>query len=89
MGPRIEDIIELFMEDRAQREKESQKQMETMQHHVKKLMQLVEESHTTPTGGPGAGMGVTVSRPTSKEVELKLTKLSDSDDIEAYLTTFK
>ena len=88
-GPNIEDIIKLFMDDRAQRKKESQKQMETMQHHMEKLMRLVEESHATPTGGPGADTGTTVSRSTPKEVELKLTKLSNSDDIEAYLTTFE
>ena len=88
-APRIEEIVKMFMDDCAQREKEAQKQIETMQHHMEQLMWLVEGTHTTPTSRPGADGGTTVTRVVQKEAELKLTKLTDADDFEAYLTTFK
>ena len=51
-------------------------------------MRLVEGTHTTPSR-LGADGGTTVTRVVQKEAELKLTKLMDADDIEAYLTTFE
>ena len=39
----------MFMDDRTQREKEAQKQIGTMQHHMEQLMRLVERSPPTTT----------------------------------------
>lgn len=46
-----------------------------MQKHVDALLKVVERSHEDSSSGD--------------DKKAKLTKLSDSDDVEAYLTTFK
>ena len=85
-APRIEEIVK---NDHVHREKEAQKQIEAMQHHMEQLMQLVEGAHPPPMCRSSADRGTTVTRVIQKEAELKLTKLTDVDDIKAYLTIFK
>ena len=84
---RVSDMMKLLLEDRKKREEEiaeeRRRREEEMaaerrqqQEQIERLVRLVEESHTREGGR------------TSGE-KLKLSKLTERDDIEAYLTTFE
>ena len=84
---RVSDMMKLLLEDRKKREEEiaeeRRRREEEMaaerrqqQEQIERLMRLVEESHTRE-GGRASGD------------KLKLSKLTERDDIEAYLTTFE
>ena len=84
---RVSDMMKLLLEDRKkweeEIEEERQRREEEMaaercqqQEQIECLMQLVEESHTRESGQISGD-------------KLKLSKLTEQDDIEAYLTTFE
>ena len=62
--------------ERERQEREMERRLQEMQKHVDALLKVVERSHE---GTSGAG----------DEKEVRLTKLSEADDVEAYLTTFE
>ena len=79
LGATNEDLIRSLMEDRR-----------AMQAHMESLMRIVERSHSreeSRSGGDAMLSSATTGRRNLSE--LKLTKLADNDDIEAYLTTFE
>ena len=53
-----------------------------MQQHVESLLKVVGK--TQVSGGPVSGVASTQG-----DKEVKLARLSETDDVEAYLTTFK
>ena len=61
-------------EERVAREKEVERQIESMKTHMESLMKLVEDSRVAKPAG---------------ELHVKLVPLTDKDDIEAYLVTFE
>lgn len=72
-------MLRILLEDRERREREADERMRVMQRQVEALERLVvEPGRREPAGHDGLGAG-----------QPKLTKLADSDDIEAYLTTFE
>ena len=62
--------------ERAQREKEVQRQMDMMKEQMESLVQIVRGAQTT-------------SPRTSGGLEVKLVPLKEKDDIEAYLMMFE
>ena len=60
----------------AQREREVQTQMTTMQQHMELLLPVVSDTTARTT-------------PVNRHVVVKLVPLSEKNDIEAYLVTFK
>ena len=65
-------------EDRWQREVENEERMRGMHEQIEMLQQLVTDRHTTTT------------RRSSSDCEgMRLSRLSEQDDIEAYLLTFE
>ena len=86
----LQQVLQLLMEDRRQREEEiaaerrqweeeTERRLREMQQHVDSLLRVVEK--TTSRLGLGAGG--------SHESEAKVSKFTEADDIEAYLTTFE
>ena len=88
----LQQVLQLLMEDRRQREEiaverrqreeETERRLREMQQHVESLLQVVsrtQEARSGHTLGAGSSRG---------DKEAKVSKLSDEDDIEAYLTTF-
>ena len=86
----LQQVLQLLMEDRRQREEEiaaerrqreeeTERRLREMQQHVDSLLRVVEKT----TSGLGLGAGG------SHESEAKVSKLTEADDIEAYLTTFE
>ena len=94
----LQQVLQLLMEDRhhreeivaerrqreedidskrRQREEETERRLREMQQHVESLLQVARSGHTS---GAGSSHG---------DKEAKVSKLSDEDDIEAYLTTFE
>ena len=63
-------------EDRRRREQENEERMRGMREQINMLQQLVTEREITP-------------RRTSNQETLRLTRLTEQDDIEAYLLTFE
>ena len=76
---REEDIAR----ERRQREDETERRLREMQQHVDSLLQVVGRTQDARSGHT---LGVGSSR---GDKEAKVSKLSDEDDIEAYLTTFE
>ena len=75
---REEDIAR----ERRQREEETERRLREMQQHVDSLLQVVGRTQAARSGhtlGAGCSHG---------DKETKVSKLSDEDDIEGYLTTF-
>ena len=70
------EMMKMFLEDRKQREEEMREQMRLLRELVVGATQR-EEAATTPT------------RVTVESDSVRLSKLTDGDDIEAYLTTFE
>ena len=68
--------------ERERREREEERRVMAMQDQMEALMKMVEAS----LGGKTAGQ---MQEKTLGERDLKLCKLTDEDDIEAYLTTFE
>ena len=101
----IQQVLRLLMEDRRKREeeiaaerrqreeevaaererqdRETQRRLQEMQQHVESLLKVVEKTQEA-SGGPTSGAGSSHG-----EKEAKVSKLSEEDDIEAYLTTFE
>ena len=75
----VADVLKLLLDDKERCDKEVDDSMRVMQHQVEALEWLVMESgaRTAAADDP-----VGYRRP-------KLTKLTDCDDIEAFLTTFE
>ena len=69
--------------ERERQERETERRLQEMQNHVDALLKVVERSHE---GASGAKRG---ARGAGDEKEVRLTKLSEADDVEAYLTTFE
>ena len=65
-------------EDRRLREVENEERMRGMREQIEMLQQLVTERHTTTT-----------RRSSSDHESMRLSRLSEQDDIEAYLLTFE
>eukprot|EP00731_Ephydatia_muelleri_P021055 Em0013g782a len=89
----IADLMKVLIEDRksrdAQFEEERKRQLQAaelekaqMREQMEMLRKLVEDSRRTEETRTPAGQA-------GKEGEAKLVKLSEQDDIEAYLTTFE
>ena len=87
----IADLMKMMIEDQREREEEiahererSDREMEARVQEIARQMEvmksLVKESQKEPEESV-AGFG--------SEQTVKLTKLSESDDVEAYLTTFE
>ena len=76
---REEDIAR----ERRQREEETERRLREMQQHVDSLLQVVGRTQEA-RGGHSLGAGSSHG-----DKEAKVSKLSDEDDIEAYLTTFE
>ena len=100
----LQQVLQLLMEDRHQREdiaaerrqreediarerrhreEETERRLREMQQDVESLLQVVgrtQEARSGHTSGAGSSHG---------DKEAKVSKLSDEDDIEAYLTTFE
>ena len=75
----VQQVLQMLLEDRRQREVETERRLQEMQQHVESLLKVVEKT----TSGLGLGAGG------SHEGEAKVSKLTEADDIEAYLTTFE
>ena len=75
----VQQVLQMLLEDRRQREQETERRLREMQQHVDSLLRVVEKT----TSGSGLGAGG------SHESEAKVSKLTEADDIEAYLTTFE
>ena len=69
--------------EREQQERETKRRLQEIQKHVDVLLKVVERSHE----GTGGTKRETWGADDDKRV--KLTKLSEADDVEAYLTTFE
>ena len=90
----LQQFLQLLMEDRCQRDKdiarerrqreeETERRLQEKQQHVDSLLQVVSRSQEATSGhtsGAGSSHG---------DKEAKVSKLSDEDNIEAYLTTFE
>ena len=90
----LQQVLQLLMEDRRQREEEiarerrqreeeTERRLREMQQHVESLLQVVGRTQEARSGhslGAGSSHG---------DKEVKVSKLSEEDDIEAYLTTFE
>lgn len=70
--------------ERERREREEERRVTAMQDQMEALMKMVEAS----LGGKTVGSSKTQEK-TLGEHDLKLCRLTDEDDIEAYLTTFE
>ena len=69
--------------ERERQERETERRLQVMQQHVESLLKVVEKTQEA-SGGPTSGAGSSHG-----EKEAKVWKLSEKDDIEAYLTTFE
>ena len=69
--------------ERERQERETNRRLQEMQQHVESLLKVVERTQEA-SGGPTSGAGSSRG-----EKEAKVSKLSEDDDIEAYLTTFE
>ena len=74
------ELVKVLMDEREKREREVEQQRKFMQEQMEMLMKLVTDQAKSASPGKGA---VTVER------DVKFTKLTETDDIEAYLTTFE
>ena len=90
----VQQVLQMLMEDRRKREeeiaaererqeRETERRLQEMQKHVDALLKVVERSHE------GTGGAKRETRGAGDDKEVKLTKLSEADDVEAYLTTFE
>ena len=79
----VAEMMRLFLEDRQRREEDLARERERrdseMREQMQLLRQMVEEGRR----------GATPVRPTSENDRVKLSKLTETDDVEAYLTTFE
>ena len=77
------ELLQMLLEDCRARERENEQQMQVMREHMDSLVRLVEISRRTvePT--------TAVTTPTPSKPDVRPSKLTDSDDIEAYLLTFE
>ena len=69
--------------ERERQERETERRLQEMQKHVDALLKVVEKSHDGTSGAKREARGA------GDEKEVRLTKLSEADDVEAYLTTFE
>ena len=69
--------------ERERQERETERRLQEMQKHVDALLKVVERSHEGASGAKREARGA------GDEKEVRLTKLSEADDVEAYLTTFE
>ena len=83
MSNSVEELMRMLVEERAQREsafaqreREVQTQMTTMQQHMESPLRVVSDT-TARTS------------PVNRHVDVKLVSLSEKNDIEAYLVTFE
>ena len=67
----------MLLEDRRQREEETERRLREMQQHIDSLLRVVEKTSRLGSGAGGSHESEAVS------------KLSKANDIEAYLTTFE
>ena len=74
------ELVRVLTQERERREREVEEQRKFMQEQMDLLMKLVQEQARSATPGNGT---VTVER------DVKFTKLTEADDVEAYLTTFE
>ena len=66
----VQQVLQMLMEDRRQREEETERRLQEMQQHVESLLRVVEKT----TSGSGSGAGG------SHESEAKVSKLTEADD---------
>ena len=83
MSNSVEELMRMLVEERAQREtvfaqreREVQTQMTTMQQHMESLLRVVSDTTARTT-------------PVNRQVDVKFVPLSEKNDIEAYLVTFE
>ena len=69
--------------ERERQERETERRLQEMQKHVDALLKVVERSHEGASGAKREVWGA------GDEKEVRLTNLSEADDVEAYLTTFE
>ena len=74
----VTDVLRLLLEDRERREKEADERMWLMQQQMEALQEIV-----------ASGRRETSPREAVGTQKPKLTKLSEVDDVEAFLTTFE
>ena len=90
----IQKVLQMLLDDRRKREeeiaaererqeRETERRLQEMQKHVDALLKVVERSHEGASGAKREARGA------GDEKEVRLTKLSEADDVEAYLTTFE
>ena len=65
--------------ERERQERETERRLQEMQKHIDSLLKVVEKT----TSGSGSGAGG------PHENDAKVSKLTEADDIEEYLTTFE
>ena len=68
---------------RERQERETERRLQEMQKHVDALLKVVERSHEGTSGTKREVQGA------GDEKEVRLTKLSEAGDVEAYFTTFE
>ena len=66
----VQQVLQMLLEDRRQREVETERRLQEMQQHVESLLKVVEKT----TSGSGSGAGG------SHESEAKVSKLTEADD---------
>ena len=81
-GESIADLVRLLMEDRQRQDKQATAEKQQMMAQMEILQQLVERANWREESPARTEV------PADQE-KVKLTKLSDQNNIEAYLTTFE
>ena len=83
MSNSVEELMRMLVEERAQlkkvfaqRGREVQTQMTTMQQHMESLLRVVSDTTAKST-------------PVNRQVDVKLVPLSEKNDIKANLVTFE
>ena len=88
----IQKVLQMLLADRrdweeeiaAEREKqETERRLQEMQKHLDALLKVVKRSHEWTSGAKREARSAVDGK------EVRLTKLSEEEDVEAYLTTFE
>lgn len=74
------ELVKMLMQEREKREREVEQERKFMQEQMDALMKLVREQAKSATP---------VKETVTVERDVKFTKFTETDDIEAYLTTFE
>ena len=84
---RMDDLMQYLLrreEQMGRREEQMERERAEMRERLERLMGVVEHSHRGEVGSLASG-----ERATSDRDPLKLSRLTEDDDIEAFLTTFE